>query len=271
MLKLMKTDLVRVLKDKLFLIVCILGVVFAAITPLLYKGIAMIVPEAEALLGSMSPLSQFFAAFSLGNNFGLIAPIMIILILCKDFNHGTIRNKIIGGYSRLEIFASMFCVFAIVMVVLIVAHALLTLGLSMALFPDAKLEMDGKYFAQSLYFVLLVYLFLAAFLAWMWASMKNTGLVIVTYVGAVFGLTMLSTVFVGVESLLSAKEIYPNLQKALEIFQNCNLFYSSGLIGIGMDMEYTKREVLCYILSPIVCGGGLLTLGFLSFKKRDLK
>ncbi len=268
---LIKTDLIRVVKDKLFLVVCILCVVFAAITPLLYKGIYLLEPSLVEMLGSdmVSPIGQFFSAFSLGNNFGPIAPILIVLILCKDFGHGTIRNKIISGHTRLSIFGAMFCVCAIVMMALIFAHAVLTMLLSMVLFPDAKIAVNGQYFMLSLLFEVLVYLFMAAFLTWMWASMKNTGLVIVVYVATVFGMSLLATILMAAETALTFSDVNPNLLKALQIFQNCNLFYSSALIGVGE--EYTTREILCYLLSPAVFGGGLLNWGFLSFRKRDLK
>ena len=268
---LIKTDLIRVLKDKLFLVLCILCVVFAFVTPLLYKGIMALEPMVGELLGEnmTSPVGQFFSAFSLGNNFGPIAPILIVLILCKDFSHGTIRNKIISGHSRLTIMAAMYCVCAIVVVALIFIHAILTLLLSLALFPEAKSNVDAMYLVQSLAFELLTYLFIAAFLTWMWAAMKNTGLVIVIYVAAVFGFTLVASVVMVAEQALMYSGKNEILLKVLQILQNCNLFYSSSFIGIGT--EYSNREILCYLLSPAIFGGGLVTLGFLSFRKRDLK
>lgn len=268
---LIKTDLIRVLKDKLFLVVCILCVVFAAITPLIYKAIMLLDPTiAELLLGNaIAPVGQFFSAFSLGNNFGPIAPILIVLILCKDFSHGTIRNKIISGYSRLKIFGSMYVVCAVVLLALIFVHAFLTLGLSMILFPDIENDAGALYIAQSVLFEVLTYLFLAAFLTWMWASMKNTGLVIVMYVASVFGMTLIASIVMVAEQVLMTTGDNEFLLKVVQIFQNCNLFYSSGLIGIGT--EYTNQEIWCYLLSPVICGAGLLTFGHLSFRKRDLK
>ena len=38
MIRLLKTDLRRIIKDKLFLISCIIALVFAFVSPLLYKG-----------------------------------------------------------------------------------------------------------------------------------------------------------------------------------------------------------------------------------------
>jgi hypothetical protein len=69
--------------------------------------------------------------------------------------------------------------------------------------------------------------------------------------------------------MLGLSGTHETLRKFLEILQNCNLFYSTSFIGAGDS--YTTREILCYLLTPVVCGGGLLTLGFLKFGKRDLK
>ena len=270
MVNLIKTDLKRVLKDKMFIVLCILCVVFAAITPLMYKGIMSLDSSMEEMMGSMvSPIALFFNAFSLGGNFGPIAPILVVLILCMDFTHGSIRNKIISGHSRESIFGAMLCVNAIVLTGFIVVHALLTLGLSVILFPNAEITVDAGYFLLSMLFELLAYLFMAALLTWMWGALKNTGMVIVLYVAAIFGMTLVGTITAVAVEIIPLTGGNPNLVKFLEIFQNCNLFYSTAFIGAGE--EYITREILCYLLSPIVCGGGLLTLGFLKFGKRDLK
>lgn len=270
MFNLVKTDLKRVVKDKMFIVLCILCVVFAVITPLMYKGLMSVDSSMEEMMGSMvSPIAQFFGAFALSGNFGPIAPVLLVLILCKDFSHGTIRNKIISGHSRESIFGAMFCVNAIVLTGFIVVHALLTLGLSVVLFPNAEISVDFGYFMLSLLFELLTYLFMAAMLTWMWGALKNTGMVIVLYVAAIFGLTLVGSLTTVAVEILPLAGGNPNLVKFLEIFQNCNLFYSTTFIGTGDT--YTTREILCYLLTPVVCGGGLMTLGFLKFGKRDLK
>ena len=108
MRSLLKTDLRRIFKDKLFLVVCILGTVLAFFTPLLYKGLATVIGVQDELLGLLADSkSMFFSAFAPGTNFGFILPILLSLVLCKDFGYGTVRNKIICGKSRAKIFFSM--------------------------------------------------------------------------------------------------------------------------------------------------------------------
>ena len=109
MLRLLKTDLLRVIKDKLFIVVCILCVGFALFTPTIYKLLELLLTEDEAdiLFGSLFQAKDiFYASFSLTNNFGLILPILLSIIICKDFTYGTVRNKIICGHSRTNVFFS---------------------------------------------------------------------------------------------------------------------------------------------------------------------
>lgn len=275
MVNLIKTDLIRVLKDKLFLILCILCGVFALISPLLYKGIELLL-ESDGFglgLGSMITAKQlFFAAFAMGDNFGLIAPILLAIVLYKDFGHGTIRNKIICGHSRGEIFWAMYLVCALVLLSVMLVHALLTLGISLLMFDFQDTPFTSKdawYFVESLLFEVLGYLFVSAVVVWLWSTMKNAGVVIVSYVAVSFGATLVATILTIAIDAMSFSGERETLMKGLEILQNCNLFYSSALIGTGE--EYTTRETLCYLLSPVVCGGALLTLGLVSFRKRDLK
>jgi hypothetical protein len=96
---LLKADFKRVFKDKLLIVMGILAVVFALITPLLY---ALLFSGANEMVAGMvggivSAKSNFFASFSVGNNLGLIAPVLLAIVLCKDFSFGTVRNKIIAG------------------------------------------------------------------------------------------------------------------------------------------------------------------------------
>ena len=127
------TDVKRILKDKLFTVTCILAGVFAIINPLLNKLLFDMLDISE-MLGMMSAKSMFFSAFLPGDNLGLIMPILISIIVCKDFSQGTVRNKIISGKSRSTIFISHLLSSATVICVLMLLHALLTLGTSLFFF-----------------------------------------------------------------------------------------------------------------------------------------
>lgn len=274
MTNLVKTDLTRVLKDKLFLVVCILGVVFALITPLLYMLLfgAMETPEGFGMENLISAKAQFFSSFSLGNNFGLVVPVLIAIILCKDFSFGTVRNKIISGHSRASIFFSMFITCAVVLWTIILLHALLTLGISLLFFNYQAEEFvmkDFWYLLESLAFQMLVYIFVAALVSWLCASMKNVGLVIVLYVAIMLAMTMIASILMMVISVIQFDPSYETTVKVLEFFQKINIFNYATIIG--MVPEYTAEDTLYLLLTPMVGTAAFLALGCLKFARKDLK
>jgi len=274
MVELIKSDFRRVLKDKLFMVVCILAAAFALITPLLYKAIfSSLDPSMEAMMaGTVLAKDNFFSAFSLGNNFGFVMPFLLAIVLCKDFSHGTVRNKVISGHSRTSIFLSLYTVCATVMWVLTLLHALLTLFVSLMFFEyqgSPFLASDFVYLLESLCYEMLVFLCLAAFVSWLCVSMKNVGLVIVLYAAASLGLTMISAILqVGIWAL-SSDSGSANTVEVLEFIQRINIFNSYMYIGNGTS--YTLKDVAYNVLVPVIGTAGLLGWGTLKFNRKDLK
>lgn len=271
MLNLLKTDLRRTFKDKLFLVVCIIGAVFAIIMPLLYVLIFTGLGEME--LGefrmALDAKTMFFTAFSPGGDFGLIVPILIAIIICKDFSYGTVRNKIISGKSRSAIFMSMFTTSTISMCAVVLVQALLTLGMSLIFFDYQQGGFTGKdfgYMLLSILFALLVYVFVSALVCFLAVFMKNTGLAVVMYVAVAFLFAIVGSII-----MVAGMAVDPENTTAvtiLEFLNNTNVF-TSTLIGTGTT--YTFEDVM-YILMPTLGGTAIfLALGLIVFNKKDLK
>lgn len=270
MRSLLKTDLRRILKDKLFLVVCILGTVLASFTPLLYKGLSLIIGMEDELLGLLPhSKNMFFTAFEPGNNFGFILPILLALVLCKDFGYGTVRNKIICGKSRVKIFLSMFFSGTIVMCGMILLHALLTLGIALCFFPyqeEAFTADSFGYMMLSLLFSLLIYVFISAFVCFLSVSMKNAELAVIIYVAANL-FFKISGGIVSVAALIGPA--FTNFPSELfEILQRINLFNASY---IGQGTTYTHTDVLCLLIAAFTGIGLCLFLGITVFRKKDIK
>ena len=281
MLRLLKVDFKRVLKDKLFLVMCILAVVFAAVTPLLYVAIfgTLGVETGEmgemldALGMSINAKSMFFQSFSLGNNLGLILPVLLAIILCKDYSHGTVRNKIISGNSRTSIFLSMYSTCFTVLFGVITLHALLTLLISLIFFPyqsTAFVASDIGYFFLSLLFEALLFLFVAALVSFLCACTKNMGLAIVGYVAIVMIMSVVTSILqFGAIMLPVADGESSFALNAVEFLQDINVFNFAAVIGVGT--KYSVREILCCVLSPVISTIGLTAFGIFKFKSKDIK
>ncbi|MBE6740209.1 MAG: hypothetical protein E7565_07820 [Ruminococcaceae bacterium] len=275
--RLVKSDFKRFFKDKLFLVVIILAFVFAVITPLLYVAVfgAMgeIDPMTEEMLsGYVNAKGQFFGAFSFGNNLGLIAPLLIGIILFKDFSFGTIRNKIISGHSRTSIFFSIFTVCTVMLFGIVLAHALLTLAVSLPFFDYQSTPFvlsDFWYLLQSLLFEFFVYLFAAAFMSWLCVTQKNVGMVIVMYIAVVFGATMIAGILQMVLIVIRENPKMENVVSVLDFVQRINVFNSSASIGLGTS--YKAEDFVYFVFVPLVFTSGLTAHGIWKFSRKDLK
>ena len=275
MINLLKADLRRALKDKLFIVLIIIAGVFAIVTPILYKFIfALLEFSAEEMqdlemLGLfVSAKSMFFNAFSLGNNFGLILPLFVTIILCKDFSHGTIRNKIICGKSRTSVYFSIFITCTVLVCAFILVHALLTLLISLIFFDYQQTKFtfsDFGYLMASLGLEIIIYVFISAVLTFFICSMKNTGLSVVMYFVLAFALII-------VGSITQATFMFadPNKfsYKILEFFSVANAFTTTA---IGAGASYTLKEILYIVLPNLAFSALAIFLGLIIFRKKDLK
>lgn len=271
---LLKADFRRIFKDKLLMVMGILAVVFALITPLLYVVISGGMGDVgeEIISGFITGKAQFFSSFSLGNNLGLIAPVLLAIALCKDFSFGTVRNKIIAGKSRSAIFLSLFVTCAVVLIAVMLLHAFLTLGISLIFFdyqPTEFTTADFWYFLESLAFEILVLLFIAAILSWLCASMKNVGLVIVLYIAVSFFLVMAGSITQVTLSVLETTGGKESLIDLLRFIDRINVGNAATYIGMGT--EYALEDVLYLTIPPAVGILGFTGLGLWSFGKKDLK
>lgn len=270
MRELLKTDLRRIVKDKLFLVVCILGAVFAVFTPLLYKGLSLVVDLEGDLLGLFaSTKSIFFTSFSPSGNYGMILPILLVIVLCKDFSYGTVRNKIICGKSRTKIFLSMLLSGMIVMCGAMLAQALLTLGVSLCFFPyqtEAFTVETLGYALLSVLFSVLIYVFISSVICLLSVCMKSVGLAVVLY----FAINLFFSIAGAIVSVAamfvqSGDEL---LTKVFEVLQKANIFTTTF---IGTGTTYSVTDVLC-VLVPIFAGTAIcIFLGITVFRKKDLK
>lgn len=271
---LLKADFKRVFKDKLLIVMAILAVVFALITPLLYALLFSGTDEMVSgmVSGLVSAKANFFSSFSVGNNLGLIAPVLLAIALCKDFSYGTVRNKIIAGKSRSAIFLSLFITCSVIFVAVMLLHAFVTLGVSLIFFDYQQGDFtvsDFWYFMESLALDILTLLFVAAMLSWLCACMKNVGLVIVLYIAISFVLVLAGSIMQMVARVMESIGGNENTVSVLKFLDRINV--GSAVTYIGTGTKYTLEDILYLTLPSTVGILGFLGLGLWRFNKKDLK
>ena len=262
------TDLKRILKDKLFLVTCILAGVFAIINPLLNKVLFEALDLGEMLGMMVSAKSMLFSSFLPSDNVGLIMPILIAVVVCKDFGHGTVRNKIISGRSRTEIFLSHLFSSATVMCAVMLLQGLLTLGVSLLFFSyqeEAFAASDFGYLMLSLAFEMVVYFAIAAVVTLIAVLSKNTGICILLYLAVSFGASIVGAVFQVAGGFLDPEGSFYGI---VEFIKALNI-YTSNLIGAGTS--YTAKQVVYILMAPVALIAGSSLLGIRLFAKKNLK
>ena len=262
------TDLKRILKDKLFMVTCILAGVFALINPLLNKVLFSALELDEILGSTVNAKSMLFSSFLPGDNLGLIMPILVSIIVCKDFSQGTVRNKIISGKSRTVIYLSHFLSAATVMCGVMLMHALLTLLVSLCFFPYQQSEFtagDFGYLMISLLFAMILFFAISAIATFFATTAKNIGICLLLYLAVSFGLSLIGAIFqVAIAFIDPTSASYDIIE-----FVNALNIYTSALIGAGTS--YGAKEVIYILLSPVLITAGTTLLGIRIFNRKNLK
>ena len=262
------TDLKRIFKDKLFIIACILAGLFAITNPIINKVLFELLDMGDLLDNLMNSKTIFFSAFVPGDNLGLIMPIFVSIIVCKDFSHGTVRNKIISGKSRVTIYFSHLFSVATVMCSLVLLHALLTLAVSLCFFPYQSTDFtaaDFGYLMVSILFEMVVYIAISAITTFFATCAKGVGICILLSLAVPFGLSIVGAIF-----MVAAQFLDPSTVefKVVEFINSLNI-YTSSLIGAGTS--YTAKQVIYILLSPVLITTGTTLIGVRRFSKKDLK
>ena len=125
MKNLLKADFYRARKDKLLLIGLLVSIGLVLMQVLLIKGLVSASSAADAdaeVIGNAlgtSGLALWFNGISImGNTTQYIIPIFLTIFFVKEFSDRTIRNKLIVGYSRTQIFFSIIIVHAVLSVII---------------------------------------------------------------------------------------------------------------------------------------------------------
>ena len=275
MVTLLKADLKRMLKDKLFMIACIIGGGFALLTPLLYYGLEWILNIDDAamlgvLISSKGVLTNSFAPL---NNFGLILPIFLGIIIHKDFSNGTVRNKIICGKPRYQIYLSILISTIIVMLICVLGYALIGFGVGSLLLeysPTVTLLEDIDFILLTLLFGSLTYSVLASIIVFLFVNMKNVGLGAVLYFALAFILTLLATILSFALDYLTFAGDNKFLIDLLEIVCNLNIFYIINNVIVA-GVEYLTMDIVYVLVDFVLYMAIFVGFGLLLFRKKDLK
>ena len=294
MSNLLKVDLFRFLKSKQFIIASIVSVLVAIFIPLLYfaieKGLNAIIgstlEDGENAGQVLSIYAKDFAFAGIGSVNSLngisisfiVTAILFTVAIGKEFTFGIVRNKIIAGHSRVEIYLSLFITLYIFMFGIAFISSLIGFFTGILLFPY---DADGNFFSDFIrilthdfgnfmlgtLFGALGYVFLTSFICFFAIGLDKTALAIILSILLSVMSLFICGVLIG--PFIPVVAEYSDIWKNIMIFINTNNpFYSFNYFTL---YGYKLYQILSFLISPM-CWSALLTfLGIVIFNKKDLK
>ncbi len=302
MLNLIKADLYRIFKDKIFWIMIIICGAFAILYPLFNFGIYLfdrsttyeymvyngasddVIQAALAQVdGNYNAFGVSFVAITTMSVNAFIVPIFFLILLSKDVMNGTIRNKVIVGKKRSEIFLANLSISVIGVLAINLACAIIGLLISMMFFHSGLTLENFASYCLRLLMTLIGWVAIGFAIAAFATVLKNVGLGIVCY------MVMYYVLFLGGFILMSFLPLIQNTgNNHLIMFANgvlnSNIFYSmmmtippTGGLGFSSIGELTGGPTMDayfyveYIAGIVAMCFAFFSLGFFVFKVKDLK
>ena len=254
----LKADFYRIVKDKMFIILCIvcLGASVALTTVL---GFALRDAELGGLLGLGSAFGTAEFLSSPSGTFSIVLTIFTAILIAKD--NSTVRNKIICGKSRTEVFFANFIVILTVYMGFALLHLLLSFCVGLIFLPPTYFTLEPYQVVLGVLYKLIGYVAVASFLSLFLAGLRNTALAIVLTLTSSYLLQ-----FLGLILMLVADEKF---REFLSVAQYVNI---PNVIASTFDANlFTLGSSITYLLTCGTVIGLGIGLGLLAFKKKDLK
>ena len=278
--------------DLAFRITLFIGVGLALFLSLIYFGLSFAL-EAEMITGT----TMFISSLSPTQNFGLAIPVNLITFTVMEFSQGGIRNKIIGGHSKAQVYTSLVLNGLVFTFALMIVYSLLCLGLGAGLGaiitlmnPDwsevgsislSTLSMtsgyaDG-YFVKLIFSAVVCYISIGSFTVFFATLFRSVGpcipVIIITLIFLSLACTIISLIGLDKEEVLWAGRIldplFPlNAGEYIEISKGTNEFGYENIERLSTIHNETFVSGICsnLVYAALFFGGGLLI-----FAKRDIK
>lgn len=258
MLNLLRSDLYRLFRSKSLYICTAVAVGFNILGLIISKWAANSSPQLEGL----APISGIDSAMkSLADSNALtIISIFIPIYIIAEFSHGTMKNVVSKGFSKIQIFLSKFITMIIASYLIVLATIIIaaigatiitgTFGTLNGDYPVELLKVTGIEMLLNIAFVGLI-VFISM-------TIRNLGGTIAINVIGIMQIA--PALFMGLQYLVKNKIKF----QTYDLFFNMSFFTSNFGSGIGSD--YLRAAIVGLIILAVSVAIGLLT-----FQKSDIK
>ena len=290
MLRLIKAFFFKIFRDLTFRITLIIGVALAFVTTFGIYAIGLLAGEGDAEIAKsmLNGQSMLITSLSPAQNFGIAIPVNLICFVALEFTHGTIRNKIIAGNSKFNIYISMLVSGLFFAFALLFVYVGLCTGIGSILGGfDANGEgslltlssgaFTPVYIVKMVVLGLLTYVSIVSFTIFIVTTFRNIGpsipVVILLIYACYLAATLISTFASGLEQL--GDHTLDNVVWVARIIDPLYGISSSEMV-VNMETGEAKRIVsnetfISGIINNLAYTALFTFFGVLEFTKRDVK
>lgn len=277
MRKLLHANLNRLCKDKIFFAEIAFSAIFSV-----FIVIANYSPEIQAMENKLYLEDVFFTMYLI---LGFILAAGISLIVGTEYSDGTIRNKLIVGKTRPQIYFSNLIASAIPSCLVLIVHGIITYGIGYFLFGNFKMSIE-QVITALVSALMVTFVFSALFTA-IAMNCSNKAITAVVSLLLVLGLVYFSsaignalsepeTTYDGVTITTDGVEFGDEIKNPAYVKDSQRTLYEFvyDLLPTGQLLQmYCQDFSRCYrwpVFSMILCV--LITaIGFLVFRKRNIR
>ncbi len=268
MINLLKTDLFRVLRTKIVYISLIIAVILPAFIVLVngLTGMAITSIEPAAAANLKMGDSLITSTFSPLTSFSYIFAVFPVIVIMMDFANGTLRNKIIHGYTRHQIYASHFIVILIYVSVITILHALTNvIGAFILGVSEVPSSIVSAYLIY--YFVgFLGVIMVTSISSSLALSLNNAGAVVLTIICVLF------FNYVGnILGLIFQLNHVDNVYNLLCFFPSYYIDSLSTYMSGKTEPTLEGINIIGSVSGVLIVSGAFYALGTFTFNKKDFK
>lgn len=266
MKSLISSDFYKIKKSKLALVSFLICLGLGIFSGLLYGVISIIFKSSEMkdIPINLNFLDITSNSFSFSNNAGLIIPLFAAILILNDNSNGILRNKIIIGKNRTQIYFSYFITSLIFNIVFLVLY-FVSLSLICLIFffpkdPISSIEIIN--YVLCLVYGIIGIIFITSFSTFFALGIKSMPLTIVSTILIGVILSIISSV---IQIGLSSLEVYEKIKYIFFFIPS----FVANLIFVTNEISYIPFFI--GISSYLLFTGINLLIGIKLFYKNDIK
>lgn len=277
MRNLMRAFFYKLFKDWTFRITLFIGLGLAVIMTLIYLAIDRGFGSSELGEGVFcTGQNLLMTSISPAQNFGIAIPVNLVSFTVMEFNHGTIRNKIIAGNSKGKIYLSLLLSGLTFTFLLMLAYVGLCTGLA-SIFGGFDINgpamssilgagnLTPDYFWKTIVLALLAYALITCIAVFFATLFRNIGpcipivilLILVAYFSA---------------AIIGSMSSLPGMEQTAQVLRFVNPLYALAAPNVVSEkLTITNQEFFIELGNTLVYATIFVAAGFIIFKKRDVK